>query len=394
MSTPSSMDVWVLAGQSNMQGCGLLRDATLCDASPSDPRVWSFSTAGHWEIAQEPLHRLWESFTPVHQTFMRGNFGEEEQKLSDQEIAAREASTRTTGAGLGISFALAMADSTNNTIGLIPAAHGGTSLEDWNFNRKDQGGASLYGAMLERVRKAKESASFNLKGVLWYQGESDCFEVAAESYGERMSDWIEQMRADLNDATLPFIAVQIGRVLVAPGDANSGWQAQHWETVREALRVLPESMPHSAVVSAIDLGLCDTIHIDTPGLIRLGKRMALLAQNLKAAPSLKKIEVGGSHPLGYGTARVLCENVNGGWNPKTRITGFEVSDAEGKLHAKTTAIAANADARNPKTINLILSTPLDESVRIGYGLGLDPCCNAVDDNDMPLPAFTAQAISA
>ncbi len=47
-------DVWLLIGQSNMQGYGLLREAT-----PPDPRVFNFSSAGTWETAQEPLHRLW-----------------------------------------------------------------------------------------------------------------------------------------------------------------------------------------------------------------------------------------------------------------------------------------------------------------------------------------------
>ena len=59
-------DVWVLAGQSNMQGCGWLEGVL-----QPDPRVWTFTSAGEWQIAAEPLHRLWESFTHVHQDFMR-----------------------------------------------------------------------------------------------------------------------------------------------------------------------------------------------------------------------------------------------------------------------------------------------------------------------------------
>lgn len=393
MSTPPKMDVWILAGQSNMQGCGLLCDPTTCDACASDERVWSFTTAGNWEIASEPLHRLWESFTPVHQNFMRSNLAEADKDLTNEEIAAREASTRVTGAGLGISFAQAMADATGNSIGLIPAAHGGTSLEDWNFNRKDQGGASLYGAMLERIQKARLGADFQIKGVLWYQGESDCTQDSAHTYEERMVAWIKALREDLNDSELPFIAVQIGRVLVSEADAAAGWQPQYWEQVREALRVLPQRVEHCAVTSAVDLGLVDPIHIDTPGLIRLGERMAKIAQDLSAAPRVLGIEKGEASPLGFGTARVLCEGVNGGWNPKTNITGFEVRNAENQKHTRVFVIAANADTRDPKTINVIFNAPLDESIHLGYGLGLDPKCNAVDDNDQPLPAFSAQKIS-
>ena len=88
-------DVWVLAGQSNMQGCGWLAGAL-----PADPRVWSFSSAGQWQIAEEPLHRLWESFTLVHQDFMRAGLPEADKQVSDAEWARRENETRTWGSGL------------------------------------------------------------------------------------------------------------------------------------------------------------------------------------------------------------------------------------------------------------------------------------------------------
>jgi sialate O-acetylesterase len=355
--------------------------------------VWCFGSDGRWEIARDPLHRPWESFTPVHQNFMRGNLGEEDRQKSNEEIAARERETCKTGAGLGLAFGKAMADATGKPIALIPASHGGTSLEDWNFNRKAEGGASLYGGMLERVQKARESADFDIKGVLWYQGESDAFEGASTTYAERMKAWIEAMRVDLQIPDLPFYAVQISRVLMPEADPNQVWQTKYWEDVREALRLLPERVPNCDVVSAIDLGLCDTIHIDTAGLIRLGKRMARLATGEVRAPRLARIEKGGAHALGFGIARVVCENVSGGWNPKHHIGGFGIQDESGKTHPKTMIIAANADVRDPKVINVTFNTPLDDSIRLGYGLGLNPYCNAVDDADMPLPAFTAQSIS-
>ena len=71
MNTPTEhpsrdIDAWILAGQSNMEGIGELAEALV----PSE-RVWSFTSAGRWEIAAEPLHRFWESFTPIHQLLVR-----------------------------------------------------------------------------------------------------------------------------------------------------------------------------------------------------------------------------------------------------------------------------------------------------------------------------------
>jgi sialate O-acetylesterase len=98
-------DVWVLAGQSNMQGCAWLEGALT-----PDPRVWSFTSAGRWARAEEPLHKLWESFTPVHQDLMRRWMPEKDRKIGDAEWARRESESRTRGAGLGLSFGKALAD--------------------------------------------------------------------------------------------------------------------------------------------------------------------------------------------------------------------------------------------------------------------------------------------
>src|SRR5262245_22637442 len=50
---PRQADLWLLSGQSNMVGWGLLKDEV-----QSDPRVWRFDKEGNWVIAEEPLHDL------------------------------------------------------------------------------------------------------------------------------------------------------------------------------------------------------------------------------------------------------------------------------------------------------------------------------------------------
>lgn len=392
MSTPPKMDVWILAGQSNMQGCGLLNDPTLPPIAESDPRIWSFSTAGNWEIAEEPLHRLWESFTPVHQNFMRPGLAEADRNLSNEEIAARERENCIGGSGLGIAFAKVMADATGHSIGLIPAAHGGTSLEQWNFNLKGEGGNSLYGGMLERVRKARESADFELKGILWYQGESDCDANQSVTYAERFTKWIEAARSDLDAPNLPVYFVQLGRVIQSPlVEPGQGWSGSAWDIVRDAQRIVAQEVPHTATAGAADLGLCDTIHIDTPGLVRLGRRLARLALTGGEGPRLAKVEQVETKPNGFHQVRVVCSGVTGGWNPRNRIPGFEIRDAEGNLHPNILVVDANADERDPKIINVLI-LGMDDSARLGYGLGLDPVCTVVDDADMPLPTFLPQPI--
>ena len=388
-----NLDVWVLAGQSNMQGCGLLCDPTLCDAPASDERVLNFSMSGNWEIASEPLHRLWESYTPVHASIMRGGVPPEADAMTNEQIAEEEARLRVAGAGLGIPFGVAMAEATGKPIGLISAAHGGTSLEQWSETLKSEGGNSLYGSMLDRIQKA----GGKLKGVLWYQGESDCFAGADTTYGERFNNWVQALRADTNQPDLPVIVVQLGRVVQAASETT--WQTNSWDVVREAQRTLPDQMPHTAVTGAIDLGLCDTIHIDTPGLIRLGKRMAKLALALAegstpSSPRVVKIEKGKDQLNGFGLVRVVCEGVEGSWNPKTHIAGFQICAQDGAPHPSALLIEANADAREPNVINVLMHPSPDETMFMAYGLGLSPYCNAADEADQPLLTFSPQAIVA
>jgi sialate O-acetylesterase len=54
-------DLWVLAGQSNMQGVG-----DLIDVTPPHPQVMMLGMDGKWAQAEEPLHWLVDSPDPVH----------------------------------------------------------------------------------------------------------------------------------------------------------------------------------------------------------------------------------------------------------------------------------------------------------------------------------------
>ena len=394
-------DVWVLAGQSNMQGCGWLQGALA-----PDERVWSFSSAGQWETASEPLHRLWESCTPVHQELMRLGLPEADKQLSDEEYARRENETRTGGAGLGLSFGIAMAEALGRPIGLIPAAHGGTSLDQWSPTLKYLGGRSLYGAMLQRI----QMAGGNLRGILWYQGESDATLMSlANSYAKRFDEWIAAVRADTGISDLPVYVVQIGRV-VEPADRQGLWLG--WNMVREALRTLPEHTPHTAVTSAVDLTLVDLIHIDTHGLIRLGKRLARLAlagrqlgpqvtgiERLRMYPSAKSPAGAEEYFRLVNAIRVRFSGLTGRWRVTENLRGFEVRLPEAEYRDPLYVVNAWVDPAGDGTdIIVLLNREMDVSgalfrdVRLGYGLGLNPVCDLADEADMPLCAFLPQAV--
>ncbi len=350
-------DLWVLAGQSNMEGVGDLN----AEVETPHPLVHAFASREEWEVASEPLHWLGESPRPVH----RAIWG-----LPMPTAPEPREPNRAKGAGLGLSFGKAMAEATGVPLGLIPSAHGGTSMEQWSPSRKSQGGASLYGATLERVN----AVGGKVAGILWYQGESDGSPGEAAVYPAHMAELVAAFRADFGQPDLPFTLVQLGGWVADPSsDAVNGWNA-----IREAQRRLPEGIPNCAVVSAIDLGLDDGIHISTPDLKRLGRRLAAVALG-RPAPTL----VSAAYEPARDQIRVSYANVRDGLHAAGRPTGFSLRDADGTERPRIYKIVLDG---SDVLLKLDAGQP-PAGLHLWYGWGLSPYCNITDGTDASLPAF-------
>src|SRR5579862_8806433 len=108
-------DLWLLAGQSNMEGHG-----DLVDVQQPAPLVHSFDMADKWLVAEEPLHTLVSAADRVH---WRLNENKEPERWTGERLD-KFLTERKKGAGLGLSFASEMLQRTGIPIGLIPCAHG------------------------------------------------------------------------------------------------------------------------------------------------------------------------------------------------------------------------------------------------------------------------------
>ena len=349
-------DLWVLAGQSNMEGVG-----DLVDVETPHPLVHSFQSREQWAVAEEPLHWLGESPRPIHHAIWG-------MPMPTSPLP-READ-RAKGSGLGLTFAKAMTEATGVPIGLIPSAHGGTSMQQWEPSRKSMGGGSLYGATLERVR----ANGGKVAGILWYQGESDANMSDAPLYQSRMTELIQSFRADFGLPSLPFYFVQLGGWVADP----SPNYVDGWNSVRESQRILSESLPHVGMVSAIDCGLDDGIHIDTPGLKALGKRLAAVALGTPA-PALKSV----ARDDAAHTLRVSFTHINGHLTAPGRPTGFSLRSADGAEAALIYKIVLDG----PDAILKLNDDPSPAGLQLWYGYGLNPYCNITDTSGASIPAF-------
>jgi sialate O-acetylesterase len=363
-------DLWILAGQSNMEGHG-----DLIDVQPPSDLVHSFDMADNWIVAQEPLHTTVSAVDPVHWPLNRDR---QPERLTGDKLALY-ISQRKKGAGLGLPFAAALLKFTGVPVGLVPCAHGGTSLDEWNPKLRDQDGDSLYGSMLRRFR----ATGSRVKGVLWYQGESDANPKAAATYQVRFLDFVKSLRADFDDPNLPFYYVQIGRHI-------SSHDIAEWNRVQQAQLQAEPLIPHSAMAASVDLSLDDGIHISTPDLKRLGLRLAKLAcrdlfPSTAGCGALKP----GPYPLNASLAgdvlSVAFSGVNGRLTAPERISGFSIhapNGAEIPLIYKATIDPAEAS-----TVRLHIQGKIPPGSVLYYGYGKNPFCNLTDQQDMAVPMF-------
>jgi sialate O-acetylesterase len=365
-------DLWVLAGQSNMEGVGDLADVEL----PHE-QVHNFDLSDRWLVAEEPLHTLVSATDRVH---WRLNAQKEPERYEGERLQ-KYIAERKKGAGLGLPFAVEMVRRTGVPIGLLACAHGGTSMDQWDPALKEKSGDSLYGSMLRRFH----AAGGRVKGVLWYQGESDASPKAAPAFQQKFERLVAMIREDFHQPELPFYYVQIGR------HVNNSNQAE-WNVVQDMQRKAEMTIPRSGMAPAVDLSLDDGIHVSTPDLKRLGHRLANLACR-DLFPNLRPYKRGPrpvSATFQNGILRVAFSEVNGRLRAPGRISGFSIHGPDGA--SLPLIYKARVDPDDGSAVLLHIGGKLPSGAAIYYGYGKDPYCNLRDEADMAAPVFGPMAV--
>lgn len=352
-------DVWILAGQSNMEGIGYLKHA----AKPK-AMVRAFYMDDRWDVAKDPIHNLSQAVDPIHTELAGGKPVQRPKHV---------------GTGPGVAFGQEMSRRRRVPQGLIACAHGGTPMALWDPAKKPLGGRSLYGAMLRRFEKN----GGRIAGVAWYQGCGDASPTEAPRYLDRLRALIEAMRRDFRHPTLPVVVVQIGRVTSGPRDCLS------WNLVQDLQRQAPAVIPHCATVPVIDLELDDLVHISGRDQNRLGKR---LAQAMSVLCGDRKA---GKPPIAFRDIRVERDPISGNFNVRIRF-----KHVAGELRAN--GRPAGFILGNPQPFLAFYRIDLDgdtvilktvpttqnlEATSLHYGYGTDPYCNITDSADRSLPVL-------
>lgn len=219
--TPPAHDhfyIFLLAGQSNMAGRGVVEEID----RTADPRILVQTTDGAWLPATEPLHH-------------------------DKSVA---------GVGPGLAFARALLPHLppGSSIGLIPAAFGGSPIATW---RSDYAGKDRWSDGATYFARARDSAlraahDGRLTAILWNQGEADGGRARKDdgrAYRENLDQLIAEFRTALDQPDLPFIAATLGP-----------WRRPDTPELNQVYLDLPARVPHTAVVDTLSPLLAGRLH--------------------------------------------------------------------------------------------------------------------------------------
>lgn len=105
----------------------------------------------------------------------------------------------------------------------------------------------LYECMLQRVMP------YTLKGVIWYQGESD--DHKPNMYRKLFTNMIENWRTDWHDDSLPFVYIQLPEHRY-----EYDKDFKHWCFIREAQQKVHDTVKNAWMTCALDLGQFNDIH--------------------------------------------------------------------------------------------------------------------------------------
>ncbi|MFZ0743727.1 MAG: sialate O-acetylesterase [Terracidiphilus sp.] len=210
-----------------------------------------------------------------------------------------------------------------------------------------------------------------IRGVIWYQGESNSALERFPLYDRIMRTLIEDWRRQWGVGDFPFLYVQISNFKSTP--------AEDWANLREQqLKTL--GLRNTAMAVTIDIGNPDDVH--PTDKVDVGHRLALAARALTYGES---VEFSGplfrqATPEGA-SIRVWFNHAGGLMAKGGELTGFEVAGVDGKF--------APATARIDGASVLASSPSVALPVFVRYGWANSPQCNLFNGDGLPASPFTS-----
>jgi sialate O-acetylesterase len=224
------------------------------------------------------------------------------------------------------------------------------------------------------------ATDFTIKGVIWYQGETDSSAGRAPLYERTFPAMITDWRARWGEGDFPFLFVQLSSFTSTP--------AETWGVVREAQRRTLR-LTNTGMAVSLDVGQADNVH--PPDKQTVGARLALAARAVAYGEAL---EFSGplfveATPEGS-SLRVYFTHAQGLVARGGALEGFEVAgedrhfrSAAARVDGETVVVNA-ADVGRPEYVRYAwANAPLRANLYNGAGL---PAAGFTSEMHIPAPS--------
>ncbi len=346
-------DVWLASGQSNME-------------RQLGPRGGQQEIIGWREAAAAA------NFPLIREFKLPGKFSSTPIEDTQAQWAVCTPENAPNFCAVGFYFARVLQPKIGVPIGIIHSSWGGTVVEAWTSAEalKEQGvevaeaknqnsPAALYQGMIAPL------LSFPIKGVIWYQGESN--RTKAREYRDRFPAMIADWRKRWNSPKLPFLFVQVAPYKEMPPE------------VREAQFLTLTKSANTAMVVTTDVG--DEKDIHPTNKEPVGIRLSLAARALAYG---EKIEWSGplyqSMKISGDRVGLTFTHVGKGLEAKGgELKGFTIAGADGKFVPATAVIQGSGV--------IVTSKEVPEPKAVRYGWANVPDVNLFNRDGLPASPF-------
>jgi sialate O-acetylesterase len=281
-------------------------------------------------------------------------------------------------------------------VGLVNTSFGGTPAEAWTPRAALERDGS-FAALLRRFPEAPGAdgepavrqdrpgqlwngmiaplAGFPIRGVIWYQGESNAGRAA--QYRRLFPCLIRSWREAWGQGEFPFHFVQLANFRASASEPGPS----DWAELRDAQRATLEAVPGTGMAVAIDIG--DGADIHPKNKQDVGRRLALIA----LARDYGK-EVVASGPVFVAAERrgetmaIRFGNADGGLRAAgdAPLAGFAVAGLDREFHWAEAAIEG-------KETVLLHCAAVPEPLAVRYAWADNPLANLVNGAGLPASPF-------
>ncbi|WP_222707265.1 sialate O-acetylesterase [Pontibacter qinzhouensis] len=332
-------EVWLCSGQSNMEFT-MSKSAKFADAKRSKG------------LTEEELEKV--NYPNIRVYLVKKDHYKKGGLPSNWKEADAESVKEFSAPGFF--FAEKLHQNLDIPIGIIAASVSGTHIERWvpeqtlngdtSFDVKatktqeevgDIKNGKFYYGMIQPL------APFALRGFLWYQGETNCFQSETFDYTEKMQALVSTWRHIWRDAEMPFYYVQIAPFAYSQSKdkhpRTTETLPEFWEAQAAALKI-----PKTEMIVTTDL--VDSIaDIHPTYKWEIGRRLANVAlaksygKNVEySGPVFKQMKVKGKKAV------LEFDHIGSGLTSDNGkpLTWFTIAGADGKFVPAKAVIKGNA----------------------------------------------------